>query len=185
MNSILEKALLRIENGIGTDEAISNYLSAYYDVYIREKEKACDRFGELELADPLEERESGVSEGLKRLLEAGFDPNAGEVFNPLMMAVGWSDAPMTKYLIENGADANYWPGMDEEPECMRYNFYLEEIDIAFLHGDHNHDESNVDALLQIAVVLISCGNTGGFLGFCLKADPEKREVSVSGFEPKY
>lgn len=107
------------------------------------------------------------------------------MLNPLMMAVGWSDAPMTKYLIEHGADANYWPGMDEEPEFMRDNYYLEDIDVAFLHGEYNHDKSNVDALLQTAIVLMRDGKTGGFSGFCLVADPEKREVSVEPAKYKY
>ncbi len=40
---------------------------------------------------------------------------------------------MTEFLIWNGANANYWPDMDEEPEYMRDNYYLEDIDIAYIN----------------------------------------------------
>lgn len=183
MNGILKSSIDKIRKKELTSEVVYSFLCSYYDEYIEGLDESEDAPYPEELVLPLETRESGVYEAMSWLVDQKYNLDEGECFNPLMMAVSHADAPMTEFLIRNGANANYWPDMDEEPEYMRDNYYLEDIDIAYMDMHWPRSERYVNALLQTARVLLQEGNTGSFFGLCLAADAEKREISLSG--PNY
>lgn len=185
MNEILKETLDKIKNKEITSEVVNAFLCVYYDDYIDGLNKREEASYPEELLLPLEERTSGVYEAMRLLVEQRYDLNEGEEFNPLMITVGNADASMTEFLIKNGADANYWPYMDEEPEYMRDNYYLEDIDTACMAMDWPESERYVYALAQTARVLLEEGNTGSFSGICLKADAEKRQISLPGINYLY
>ena len=103
MNEILLDELKDIQENPAYEDAAYGFLCAYYDCYINSIVEE-DIFPE-ELVLPLEERPSGVCEGMEWLVKNGCDLNEGSC-NALMMAVAFADAPMTSFLIKHGADAN-------------------------------------------------------------------------------
>ena len=185
MNEIIAEKLRQIQKMEIVKEAVYEFLCAYYDIYIAGLEDPDHPEYPEELILPLNERSSGVCEAMCWLVDNRFDLNEGDCFNPLMMAVTFADAPMTEFLIGHGADANYWPDMDELPGIPITNYYLADIDIAYLNDDLPHERRYVQALLRTATVLLRDGKTGSFRGLCLTADAENREVTLSGPHWKY
>lgn len=179
----LKKALYNIKNGTYVKDAVSVFLEAYYDDYLDLFHGNQEDFPE-ELCIPLHDRESGVFDAIKNLINNGYDVNEGD-FNPLMTAVSHADASMTSFLIANGAKADYWPNMEEVPEPLRENWYLEEIDIAYMNQNWEHSERYVNALLETTRVLLEEGKTGSFFGLCLRADTAKKEISLGEPELRY
>lgn len=76
-------------------------------------------------------RPSGIGEAMERIVSHGwgFNADSGCGWSPLMESVGWCDAPMTEFLLQNGADANLRPDMEDGER----NYYLDDLDIAFLN----------------------------------------------------
>ena len=185
MHEILLNEMKLIKKQETKDEVVYKILCAYYDAYIEKNANEESNLFPEELLLPLEQRTSGIVEVMEWLVKEGFDLNEGEGFNPLMMAVGHADAAMTSFLIQNGADANYWPDMEEIPESYRDNYYLEDIDIAYYNESWELTENYVMALLNTAKVLLEKGKTGSFYGLCLSADAEKREIQLRGAQYKY
>lgn len=72
-------------------------------------------------------------------------------FNALMLAVGHADEAMTAFLLANGANPHTWPNMDELPEELRINYYLEDIDV------HYMDESKLNI---IPIIRVYCSDKG-------------------------
>ena len=133
-----------------------------------------------ELKQPVEDRDSGIMVALTHLLKSGHDTNESDgSFNAMMLAVGYGDAPMVQFLIEHGADVKTWPDMDEEPEWMRQNYYLEDIDIHFMDECFANDKDleYMKALHQTALVLAKFGHLGPYAGNCLAID-ENGNVSL-------
>ena len=63
-----------------------------------------------ELTQPVETRKSKIGDRVIRLLKDGYDINdISNSDSALMALVGNADAPMTKFLIEHGADVNKDP----------------------------------------------------------------------------
>ena len=128
-----------------------------------------------ELKQPVEDRLSGIIVTLTQLINAGHDVNESDgSFNAMMLAVGHGDAPMVQFLIEHGAHVDTWPDMDEEPEWMRQNFYLEDINIHFMDEclANDKDLEYMKALHQTALVLSEVGHLGPYSGHCLKIDQD-------------
>lgn len=193
MNEILEEKIREIKKNEIDKEVILQFLCAYYDDYINgwaendyiySDEDEEEEFPE-ELTMPLDERISGVFEAITWLTEQGYDLNEGEDDCPLMMTVGYADAPMTQFLIQHGADPTKWPFMEETPEKMRSNYYLDDIDIAYFDEHWPRTERYVQALLQTAKVLTVDGKLGGYGGLCLLIDEEKREITLGSPKWKY
>lgn len=185
MNEMLEKELNTIKRGERHQEVFLHFLEFYYDIYIQStlpgglsyEVEECSYPEELTL--PLEKRASGISNAVKWLIANGYDPNEGDCFNPLMMAVWYEDAFMTEFLIANGADAHRWPDMlESEP-----NIYIDHLDIAYFHKAWPLDDRFMHALLETAKVLLRDGKVGSFFGTCLEADAEKRTITF--LPPKF
>lgn len=185
MNEILLNRINKIKKHQTSTEVFYDFLCVYYDDYIDVLNESEDAPYPKELTLPLKDRESGIYDAVTWLVEQGYNVNRGDCFNPLMMAVGHADAPMTSFLLQHGADANYWPEMDKSSEPLHDNYYLEDIDIAYLNETWPKSERYIDALLQTAKVLLQEGNTGSFFGICLVADAEKREIILSDCHYKY
>ncbi len=181
MNEILEREINAIKRGERDQEVIVHFLEEYYEHYIQStlpgglsyEVEDCPYPEELSL--PLEKRKSGICDAVNWLIEAGYDPNEGACFNPLMMAVWYEDAFMTEFLISNGADAHRWPDMlESEP-----NIYIDHLDIAYFDKAWPLDDRFMQALLETAKVLLRDGKVGSFSGMCLKADAENRTITFS------
>ena len=185
MITILKEKLDSINNNKNLKTPVYSFLCTYYDEYIDEMDPSENAPFPEELTKPIEDRESGIAEAMKLLVENHYNLDEGDCFNPLMMAVGHADAPMTEFLIANGADAHYWPDMDEPIEKYSGNYYLEDIDIAYFNERWPIDDRYINALLQTAKVLLRDGHTDSFFGLCLNADAEKREITLSAVEWKY
>ena len=128
-----------------------------------------------ELKQPVEDRVSGIIVALTQLINAGHDVNESDGgFNAMMLAVGHGDAPMVQFLIEHGADVDTWPVMGEEPEWMRQNYYLEDIDIHFMDEclADDKDLEYMKVLHQTALVLSDVGHLGPYSGHCLTIDQD-------------
>ena len=129
-----------------------------------------------ELKQPVEDRISGIIVALTQLINAGHDVNESDGFlNALMLAVGHGDAPMVQFLIEHGADVNTWPDMDKEPEWMRQNYYLKDIDIHYMDEcfADDKDVEYMKALHQTALVLVGLGHLRPYSGHCLITPADK------------
>ena len=64
--------------------------------------------------------------------------------------------------------------MGEEPEWMRQNYYLEDIDIHFMDEclADDKDLEYMKALHQTALVLSDVGHLGPYSGHCLTIDQD-------------
>ncbi len=181
MNEKLQTCINQIKAGRIEKEVVYTFLRTYYNC-IEDMNAAEDAPYPEELTKPLRERKSGVYEAMCWLAQEKYDMNEGDD-TPLLETVAYADAPMTEFLIQNGADANYWPDKDENPEVPKFNYYLEDIDIAYYNENWPLSDRYISALLETAKVLLTQGDTGSFLGLCLSADAEKREITIGG--PKY
>lgn len=77
----------------------------------------------------MDTRVAGIGEAIEQLLKAGYDIDQPEYgYNALMLAVREGDAPMVRFLISHGADADSWPGIEGRLPFER-NCYLDDIDI--------------------------------------------------------
>ena len=64
-------------------------------------------------------RPSGIEAAIQALLASGNDINdSGGDFNALMLAVGYADYHMTRYLLDHGADPHIWPDAGDLPEWI-------------------------------------------------------------------
>lgn len=139
MTVILEERMEEIRNVKIAEYQVLRLLEAYYDTYIEDICAVRDPDGyPVELTLPLEDRESGMLEAMDELTHTGYDLDEGDFYNPLMISVGYADAPMTRYLLEHGADPCYWTGIEEEPLFMRRNYYYDDIDIAYFDERWKH-----------------------------------------------
>lgn len=181
MDEKLQTCINKIKAGKIEKEVVHTFLRTYYDC-IEDMNPAEDAPYPEKLTKPLRERKFGIYEAMSWLAQEKYNMNEGDD-TPLMETVGYADAPMTEFLIQNGANANYWPDMDEIPGIPRSNYYLEDIDIAYFEESWPLSERYINALLETAKVLLSQGNTGSFWGLCLSADAEKREITIG--PPKY
>ena len=179
LNPHLEAFLRDVEDRKAASAAVFELIDIYYQQVVYASPESDDDtedapFSE-ELKQPFEDRSSGIIVVLTRLLDSGHDANESDGgFNAMMLAVGNGDAPMAHYLLERGADINTWPDMDEEPERMRQNYYLEDIDIHFM-GECLANDKDLDymkALHQTALVLAKVGRLGPYAGHCLKIDAD-------------
>lgn len=137
-------------------------MCAYYDEYIDgclDNDYFCDDEEDFpeELTKPLAERTSGVYEAITWLVENGYDFDEGESDCPLMMSVGYADAPMTQFLIQHGANLTKCPFIDERVEITQSNYYLDDIEYAYYDRRWQRTERYIQALLQTKKVLnIDC-----------------------------
>ncbi len=170
--------------------AIYELIDTYYQqvVYISpEADDIADGSFSEELKQSVEDRASGIMLALMQLINAGHDVNGTNgCFNAMMLAVGYGDAPMVQFLIENGADVNTWPDMEELSEGMPDNYYLEDIDIHFMDEclANDKDLEYMEALYKTALVLSKVGHLGPFSGYCLTIDQDGN-VSLSPPRMKY
>ena len=182
MHPEIEKTLKRIAGGEIKTACVYSLIDTYY-MYIVGDIEAEDSdldppFPE-ELLQPIEDRESGIGSALKILLDEGHNVNdSDDDFNALMLAVGSGDAPMVRFLIQHGADANSWPNM-EESLPGEGNYYLDEIDINYMNECFANDKDidYLKALSQTAFVLVEDAHLGPYSGFSLKID-ENGTVSL-------
>lgn len=128
-------------------------------------------------------RPSGIETAIQALFSFGNDINgSGGHFNALMLAVGYADYYMTRYLLDHGADPHIWPDTGDPPEWIEQNYYLESLDIAYMNWrfEGGNDESGfIDAVVHTAELLASQGGLRDFEGICLKVD-HQGSVSFSG-----
>ncbi len=191
MNTMIDKGIIqncinKIKTGeIRKEAAVIELLDAYYRNCIDTTEND-DSYPE-ELTIPLEERGFGIYEALLWLANKQYDFNVEyEGESALMIAVGYADAPMTSFLIQNGADANKWPDMDELPGIPKNNYYLEDIDIQYLNETWPRTETYIKALLETAKVLLKEGGTGSFRGVShFTADEEKHLITLGEYKCEY
>ena len=183
MHPEIEKTLKRIAGGEIKTACVYSLIDTYY-MYIVGDIEAEDSdldppFPE-ELLQPVEDRESGIGSALKILLDEGHNVNdSDDDFNALMLAVGSGDAPMVHFLIEHGANANSWPGI-EETMPWEGNYYLDDIDIHYMHECFCNDKDieYLKALYRTALVLVEDAHLGPYIGHSLKID-ENGTVSLS------
>ena len=180
INPHLEEFLRDVEDHKVDVAAVYGLIDTYYQKVAYTSPESDDDMEDVsfseELKQPVEDRVSGIIVAVTRLLNSGHDANEPYGgFNAMMLAVGHGDAPMVQFLIEHGVDVNTWPEMDEEPEWMRQNFYLEDIDIHYLDEclANDKDFEYMKALHQTALVLAKSGHLGPYSGHCLK-------ISVDG-----
>ncbi len=177
----------QIQTGeICEDAAVIELLDAYYQNCIGSMDDDDDSYPE-EFTIPLKDRHYGIYEALLWLANEHFDFNSEyEGESALMMAVECADAPMTSFLIQNGADANKWPDMEELPDIPKSNYYLEDIDIKYLNECWPRTERYIKALLETARVLLDEGKTGSFKGVShFSADAERRIITIAEYLCKY
>ena len=181
MNPHLEAFLRNVEDHKVDAAAVYGLIDTYYQQVAYTSPESDDDtegmpFSE-ELKQPVENRASGIKTALTHLFNLGHDSNESDgEFNAMMLAVGHGDAPMVHFLIEHGADVNSWPAMDEEPEWMRQNFYLEDIDIHYTEecfvSKKNRNFEYMKALRQTALVLAEFGHLEPYSGHCLTIDAD-------------
>ena len=179
MNPHLEAILRDVESHNVETAAVYELIDTYYQQVAYSPPEDDDDMEEVlfseELKQPVEDRISGIMTALTQILNAGHDINRSDgYFNAMMLAVGCGDAPMVQFLIEHGADVNTWPHMDKEPEWMRQNYYLEDIDIHFMDECFANDKDleYMKALYQTALVLAKFGHLGPYTGHCLAVDED-------------
>ncbi len=197
MEKILSEELNKIMSSVGNVAGIYTLIDSYYQLYIMNSDQYQDLVDEAlpeatwpeneELLLPVEMRPSGIGSALQFLLTKGFcvdEPDGG--FNALMLAVGMGDYYMTQYLLEQGADPNSWPDMDELPIEFRRNYYLEDIDIHYMDecDANDGDENCKAALIKTAEVLVKTGKLSAFCGICLLIK-ENGEISFDRPHMKY
>ena len=187
MDSKLKALLSRIESGEVKTACVYETVDTYYQCVIGKIDELDDDdvyeeapFPE-EFLLPVEDRRSGIGDALIQLINAGHhvdDADGG--FNALMLAVGSGDAPMVRFLINHGADANKWPEMDETPLPGEGNYYLDDIDIHYMDESFANDKDieYMKALHRTALVLVEDAHLGPYSGYCLKID-ENGNVSLS------
>ena len=182
MHPEIEKALKRIAGGEIQSACVYSMIDSYYmrvvgDMDVKDSDPESP-FPE-ELFQTIEDRKSGIGLALTKLLDEGHDVNASDsYFNSLMLAVGSGDAPMVRFLIKHGADANSWPGM-EESLPGEGNYYLDDIDINYMNECFANDKDidYLKALYRTALVLVQDAHLGPYSGHSLKID-EKGAVSL-------
>ena len=177
MHPEIEKTLKRIAGGEIKTACVYSLIDTYYMYVVgdidAEESDLESPFPE-ELLQPVEDRESGIGPALIKLLEKGHNVNASDGdFNALMLAVGSGDAPMVRFLINHGADANSWPNM-EESLPGESNYYLDDIDINYMNECFANDKDidYLKALFQTALVLVEDAHLGPYSGFSLKIDED-------------
>ena len=138
-----------------------------------------------ELLCQLPERQSGIFEAISMLIDQGYDVHESDgYFNALMLAVGYADEAMTAFLLANGANPHTWPNMDELPEELRMNYYLEDIDVHYMDACFDHDEPYKTALLCTAQTFVKMSGLKNIGGLCLLVD-ETGNVSLEPPKKKY
>ena len=177
MNPHIEAFLRDVENHKDDGAAVYNLIDIYYQQVAYAPPKSDNDMVALpfseELKLPVEYRASGIMDALMQLFDSGHDANESDgVFNAMMLAVGEGDAPMVRFLIEHGADVNTWSDMDEMPEFIQQNYYLEDIDIHYMNEcfDNDKDIEYMKALRQTALVLAEFGHLRSYTGHCLNID---------------
>ena len=175
MHPEIEKTLKKIAGGEIKTACVYSLIDSYYMCVVgdidAEDSDPEPPFPE-ELLQPVEDRESGIGPALIKLLDKGHNVNASDGdFNALMLAVGSGDAPMVRFLVHHGADANSWPNM-EESSPWEGNYYLDGIDINYMNECFANDKDNdyLKALYQTALVLVDDAHLGPYSGFSLKID---------------
>ena len=179
INPHLEEFLRDVEDHKVDAAAVYGLIDTYYQQVAYTSPESDNDMDDVpfseELKQPVEDRASGIVVAVTSLLNSGHDANESYGgFNAMMLAVGNGDAPMVQFLIEHGADVNTWPDMDEEPEWMRQNYYLEDIDIHFMDECFANDKDleYMKALHQTALVLAKRGHLGPYTGHCLAIDED-------------
>ena len=183
INFKLKAVLNRIESGELKTACVYHLLDTYYQCVIGKIDEIDDLDDLVDLDDnspfpaeffqSVESRSSGIGIALSHLLESGHDIDSADGgFNALMIAVGCGDAPMVRFLIEHGADANTWPEMEEDPPTG--NYYLDDIDIHFMDESFANDKDleYMKALHRTALVLVEDAHLGPYHGHCLTIDDE-------------
>lgn len=134
-----------------------------------------------EFLQSVDTRVTGIGEAIEQLLKAGYDIDQPEYgYNALMLAVREGDAPMVRFLISHGADANSWPGIEGRLPFER-NYYLDDIDInCFDRKDPNY----MKAYYNTALVLAKDAHLGPYYGYCLSIN-ERGKVSLDPPKLKY
>lgn len=186
MDIIIEKCLNEILDGKVKEYPMLYLLNVYYQDYIsaiRDKQENENAYP-LELSLPLIDRESGIYEAIENLCIRKVNFDEGDFYNPLMVAVAEADASMTEYLIIHGSDPGYWIDK-EDNELPPWNYYYEDIDMAYLNERWDRDERFVSALLKTAMILSTSGNLGDFSGLCLKVDTKKNDITLSNMALRY
>lgn len=187
IDQALKNCISKIKAGeICREAAAISLLDIYYRECIDTSANPNDPYPE-ELTIPLKERNYGIYEALSWILTEQCDFNAEyEGYSPLMQAVGYADAPMTSFLIQNGADANIWPDMGEFPELPEENYYLVDIDVQYLNECWPRTEIYIKALLETAKVLLKEGGTGSFSGWSsFTADAENHLITLAEYKCEY
>lgn len=184
MDIRIKNKLNELESQVNCAFKAEEFLEWYYDEYIgHQSDSICGKYDldaediayPEELTEPMVARSSGINEAMKRIVKHGCDLNLGSISSPLMLSVGWCDAPMTELLLQNGADANIWAEMING-EC---NYYLEDLDIAYLNERWDRtDSAFVDALLSTAKILVTTGRLSDYHDFCLSIDTKTQTISV-------
>jgi len=136
----------------------------------------------------VEKRPSGICLAINELLDTGHDMN-GSIggWNALMLAVGYADNYMTRYLLDHGADPHIWPDAGGLPEWIEQNYYLESLDIAYMNcrfESGSVESGFIDAVVHTAELLAEQGGLRDFGGICLKVD-HQGGVSFSGPHYKF
>ncbi len=118
------------------DNPITDLLTTYYYeiCHFPDSEQAGSMWPEV-LTLPVEDRPDEIGRAIQCLLQAGCDLNdAADEWYPLMIPVGYCDAPMVRYLIHNGADCRRCEqsGEASPEEGEESNWYLDDLDIQAL-----------------------------------------------------
>lgn len=141
---------------------------------------------------PLEERASGILEALNEIIELEENLNDETNWTPLMMSVMNLDYYLTEYLINHGADPNYWDDREEDIKGAQVlgrrvtNYYLEDVDFRlYVDGLDIKNEIVIQNVFLLVKLLVEKGKLGDFNGMFLAIDAENRIISISSLELKY
>ncbi|MBP5424274.1 MAG: hypothetical protein J6Y78_17720 [Paludibacteraceae bacterium] len=185
IEGLMQNFIPRIKAGeINKETAVAELLDVYYQEWVDIYD---DEVFPEEFIIPLKDRDCGIYEALSWLAieKYDFDADFGG-WSPLMQSVECADAPMTYFLIQNGADANKWPDMGEMPDWPEENYYLEDIDIKYLNESWPRTERYIKALLETAKVLLKEGGTGSYGGRSgFNADAEKHLIKLDNYSCEY
>ena len=135
---------------------------------------------------PLDERPNKIFEQMKWLVEHGADLNDGGEWLPLMPPVANLDYAMTKFLLENGANAHYDSNEDGDIPYGCGNYYIDDLDVTLLNYsfEPNAEKKVFDQVLKIATLFAKYGVTDVY-AHCVSIDGATRTVSVTQAKVKY
>ena len=188
MDNFVKNALNEVEAS-GSKHMLSDFLHKYYNSPIFDDME--EKIWETEVFLPLRERPSEVWDAVEYLMSQTTEINDESVETPLERAVGCIDYYMADYLIQHGANPNYWECRLESIEEHKdisvplENWFLEEIDVAIVNGLEIDKELVFTHVYKLVRILVDAGKLSSFYGLCLAYKEKTDEIELGKLQLKY